>query len=161
MFEEMGTILEEAVEGKQRFSFLYNSPEDKTVSYTMRFLGFEKINPKEVDDFEEVESVEDADYWYLKVEVLNIGQKKIHGFIATSNIVLVDQDECQFEEKTDSHLTYNSEYGRKIGLKRFHTFGEPLLPKIKATGAILFLLPSEEGATFSIKQKEGMMELVP
>lgn len=160
MFEEMDTILEEAVEGKQQFSFLYNSFEDETISYTMRFLGFEKINLKDVDDSKRVESVEGADYWYLKVEVLNIGQKKIESFFVKSNLVLVDQDGCQFEQEDDAHLNYNSEYGKKMGLQRFYTSGAYLLPKIKATGSIMFLLPSEEGAVFSIKQKQGMMELL-
>ncbi len=129
------------------------SDHEQGVDLRIKVTSFEKIDMSEVDDPEELESMDDGIYWIMHVEVVNLMKVQIRPRESTDSIVLVDQDGFTFATAEDSHLVSYSEYAKKSSLERLSS--TELRPKIKARGAIAFLLPDDDFAKYSISVDEG------
>ena len=70
-------------------------------------------------------------------------------------ILLVDQNDFQFNVIENNHLCCFSEFSKKAGLNRF--FGKHLIPKTKIVGAISFRLPDEDEAEYSLAMVKGVV----
>ena len=142
-----------------RFSndgYLRKWSPDEPRDFRVRVLEFYKIDLAEVDDPEEVDvSHENASWWMLKLEVVSLCKRKIFTSDFYELALLVDQDNFGFNCLIESHL-YSSEFGKKTGLYRF--WRERLFPKIKAVGALTFLLPDDEEAQYSLSMDNGKVE---
>lgn len=142
-----------------RFSnagYLREYSVDKPRDFRVRVLGFSKINIAEIDDPEELDvSQSNASRWMLKLEVVSLCKRQISTSDFNKLVLLVDQDDFGFNYLLEPHL-YCSEFGKRTGLGRF--YGGGLFPKIKAVGALAFLLPDDEEAQYCLSMENGKVE---
>ena len=128
--------------------YKYSSDEELT-KFRIKILSFQKLDLSQVDNPERIDIKDDGTMiWIMYLEVINLTTKAIYPTDGPSQIILIDQDGFKFEDFGDSHLRCYSEFAERSKLKRF--FAEKLIPKIKATGAILFQLPDDDEAKYSI-----------
>ena len=131
--------------------------EKNEVRFKMRVLLFEKVNLAEVDDPHEVKiDSSSGNYWILKIEIVSLTKRTISSGYVTRTITLVDQDEFHFNDVDDNHLCCFSDYATTSGLKRL--YGVDLIPKIKVVGAIIFFLPDDDEAEYSLTIDKGNIE---
>ena len=93
--------------------------------------------------------------WVLSIEVVNLTKTPMRAPRIKRSIRLVDKDGFEFEP-FKTHLEY---YSKCTGLERFTDHSPALSPKIKASGAILFVLPDEEN-TYYLTIKDGSIRNV-
>ena len=130
---------------------------DTEIDFRIRFLSFERITLELVDDPDKIEeNLGDGILWLLRGEVISLYKKKIDACDISSNIILVDQDDFEFETITDWHLTGDSEYAKWTGLNAFSQ-GD-LVPKIRMKGALLFLLPDDNEAEYFLSVQGGKIQ---
>jgi len=117
----------------------------------LRVVAFERKSVEEIVEVPlDMEFRVEGVLWVLSIEVVNLSKTPMRASRIKRSIRLVDKDGFEFEP-FKTHLEY---YSKCAGLERF-TDGSPALsPKIKASGAILFVLPDEEN-TYYLTIKDG------
>lgn len=129
--------------------------------FKIRISSFYKVRKEELlqihQKLPEIKS-EDGVLWVLKIEVVNLTKKSFYSFIVRNSLILVDQDDFQFEMYQNYHLL-DSEFGIYTGLNRFQSWtSDPnLQPKIKASGALACFLPDDDLASYYLSVKEKYM----
>lgn len=119
-----------------------NGWAENDVFFKIKIIDFEKIKLEEVDDLEKVAFDKDESVlWILRLEIINMSKKTISAGGIASTILLVDDDDFAFDCFTDSHLLCSSEYGKNSGIQSVYL--NKLKPKIKAKGAIPYILPDQ------------------
>ena len=126
---------------------------DEEIHFKLKVLSFEKINMEEVDEPHKIK-LDEGVLWLMKIEVVNLEKEEVSPFDITYRILLIDQDGFKFREAFDRHLQQESRYGEINGLSRF-AGGPDLKPKIKAKGAIAFLLPDDDDAEYFLSIEYG------
>lgn len=124
----------------------------KEFFFRLRTISFEKILTSAIDKRTEGK-LDDGILWLMRIEVININKKPLNAYDITCGVVLLDQDDCIFHALDGLSSMYGG-LSMSIGLLRFETSSNPpLQPKIKAVGAIAFLLPDDDQAEyfFSVK----------
>jgi hypothetical protein len=120
----------------------YDGHYDK-YSFRIKILSFEKVNMSEIDNPEEINlDIEGGVLWIMKLQIINLNREKegiIDGLIQIS-----DEENYEFESVSDKHLCCFSKYAEASGLKRLYAKWDIYMPKIKYSGALLYLLPDEE-----------------
>lgn len=125
----------------------------------MKVLSFQKLNLLEVDDPEKIDFIaENKILWIMDIEVVSFSKSPISTVEMNGQLFLINQNGIKFQVYRDIHLGYNSEFSKKKRLRRF--CGETLNPKIKAIGAILFQLPDDIEAEYSISIRRGSIKEV-
>jgi hypothetical protein len=131
-----------------------NKSDDEEVNFRARFRSFEKVNLNEVDNPHLVDTDIFRGILYLmELDIVNLYKKSVNSSTMGHNIVLVDQDDFEFNIFSDSHLCLFSEFARITLLSRFH--GGNMIPKIMASGSFVYLVPDDDGAEYSISIEEG------
>lgn len=127
---------------------------DQLKEFRVRAIDFSEINLNEVDSPELVDvSHADASWWMLKLEVISLCKKQISTREFNEIIVIIDQDDFQFNYVREDHLCFDSDFSQKNGFRRL--FGQDLFPKIKAVGALTFLLPNDDEAQYYLSMENG------
>lgn len=127
---------------------------DELIKFRLKVNSFRKITLLEIDNPEDMTSHDpNSILWLAQIEVINLTKSPIHPNKGPNVLFLVDNDEFCFPVFKDDHLHCYSEYSDKTKLNRF--FIGDLLPKIKAVGSIVFQLPDDDDAIYSIGFKEG------
>lgn len=129
----------------------YCEPYD--YSFRIRLISFEKILYSSIDDPLKMEIVLDEGVlWLLKCEVVNLSRTKFYGRFIQDWIRLHDQDDFIFDASRDKHLTEHSRFSMQTGIDLFsgsnRAYRAPLLPQIKAVGALVFLLPHDDQSKY-------------
>lgn len=125
-------------------------------SFRIRVMDFIKVNLKQIDDPQEIDPKYDltaGDFWLLKIEVVNFCKKEFGGEMVKKNVFLIDNDDFEFQVIEDNHLWLMSDFAVKSGLKTF--FSINYIPKIKHSGSLLFFLPRDDSAEYSISVTGG------
>ena len=118
----------------------YDSDYNRYIFKT-RIISFEKVNFSEVDSPDNIsQDLEGGVLWIMKLQIINLNKEEV-GVIG-GLIRIVDEDDYDFSNVYDYHLCCWSEYAHSSGLKKL--YGKYYIPKIKYTGALLYLLPDEE-----------------
>ncbi len=137
-------------------AWLHCSSDDDSVQFRLRVLSFGKLNLSEVDNPQDIQQNDgNAKWWLMRIEVVSLCKRNIYAYKVCGKVLLIDQDEFEFSVIQDSHLCYNSNFGTEVGLNRF--YGKDLIPKIKAVGAISFLLPDDDDAQYSLSIENGIV----
>lgn len=129
------------------------SSDDELTQFRIKILSYKKLDFSQVDNPERINFKDEGTIiWIMDLEVINLTKEAISPIYGPGSIVLVDQDGFKFEYFNDDHLQLYSRFAIESKLMRF--FAQKLIPKIKATGAILFQLPDDDDeAVYSISLK--------
>lgn len=129
---------------------------DGGVKLKLRLLKFNKINPKDVEDYNSLDFINDTgELWLLRIDIINIHKTTLPSDVPTKCLFLYDQDDCEFEPVMK--LNY-SDYGKKEGIIRYVWNQSALQPKIKTSGAFAFFLPNDVEAEYYISTKFGTIQ---
>jgi hypothetical protein len=133
---------------------------DKHFDFRLKLLSFDKINLSHVDDVNEIKEFHSAQgyLWLMRLQIVNLNKMEVASGYITGSILIVDQDDFEFSEFDDFHLTLKSNFAKKSGLKNFG--GLFFRPKIKYTGAIAFFLPKDEEIEYYISVLDGDIQEV-
>lgn len=123
----------------------------ETFEFRIKINSFRKLLLSEIDNPEEIKEMDYGSIlWLMQIEFVNLTKRPVEPSVLRP-IILVDQDGFSFNLFEDSHLESNSEFSKTSGMARFCY--QELIPKIKAVGAIAFLLPDDDDAEYSISIK--------
>jgi hypothetical protein len=127
------------------------------VKMEMKIVSFSKI---EADLYDEIEVPDDMDDGVLRIinlDVINLSKKPVNQFTVINNLILVDEDGYEYDCFYDSDLYFRSNFAINVNLPRFTGWSsiQPLRPKIKANGSILFLLPHGQNNFFLTVKEIG------
>lgn len=130
------------------------------IQFRIKVLSFRKLNLSEVDNPERIDfRDEHTIVWIMDLEVVNLTKERIRaGDDALCKLIIVDQDGFNFYTFHDSHLCCSSDFAKTSKTYRF--YAEYLIPKIKAVGAMPFLLPDDDEAVYSISIRGGSVKKV-
>ncbi len=135
-------------------AWLHFCSDDEIVQCRLKAVSFRKLSLSEVDNPLEIkQGTANASWWIMEVEVVSLVKRKIQPEVFIDKILLVDQDDFEFNVTKNLHLWCFSDFSDVSGLRRF--FGRDLIPKTKATGAIAFLLPDDDDAEYSFSMEDG------
>lgn len=126
-------------------------------SFRIRILGFIKVKLKQIDNPQEIDPKYDltaGDFWLLKLEVVNFCKKELSAYSVRTSILLIDNDDFEFQIVEENHMCWRSDFADKSGLKTFNLIGG-YIPKIKHSGAFMFFLPRDDGAEYFISVTGG------
>jgi len=127
---------------------------DGVYKFRLKINSFRKLDLSEIDNPEEIVNLDvNATLWIMSIELINLTKKPIHPRYGPPMLILVDQDDFSFHLFEDYHLENGSDFSSKSGMKRFYT--AELIPKVKVIGSIVFQLPDDEEAIYSIGIKEN------
>lgn len=130
------------------------SDNEKLFQFRIKILSFRKVKLTEIDRPENISNFDlAATIWIIEIEVINLIKEALSPSYSTDKIILIDQDGFKFHVFHDRYLRCWSDFAEKSKLIRF--YGSDLIPKIKAVGAIPFLLPIDDEAEYSIAIKDG------
>jgi len=113
------------------------------VNFRLKVMAFDRTSVEELggwppgDREDPIEGI----LWLLSVEVVNLCKTPQRVWEIKRTIKVVDEDGYEFEP-----FCSNLDNNKNTGLYRFsgNYDAQPFLPKIKASGAIEFVLPDEE-----------------
>lgn len=129
-------------------------------SFRFRVLSFGKINKDEIidpdEDIKKRRSFDEGVYWLLKIEFVNLDKESLSTDYVNELIILIDQDDFIFDAV---RIANDSQYYTS-GLARFNINFPGLLPKIKVTGVLAFILPDEDGAEYYLSVPGGNIQEV-
>jgi len=128
---------------------------EEEISFRLRILAFRRTTIEEIDESLINEVVIEGILWLMSVEVINLCKKPIDAWKLRDTLVLIDEDEYEFEYFSNSDLDQDED----SGLHRFSGWSSntSLSPKIKAVGAIPFVLPDEEN-NYYLMIKDGQIQ---
>ncbi len=119
--------------------------QHKEHSFRFRVLSFNRVNLEDVDHPEDISlNTDGGSLWIMKLQLINLNKTEegvTHGLIH-----IVDNDGYNFPTFEDIHIRFDSNYAKVSGLRDL--FGKSYIPKIKYTGALVYLLPDEETEYF-------------
>ncbi|MHB8882964.1 MAG: hypothetical protein ACYC69_15830 [Thermodesulfovibrionales bacterium] len=125
-------------------------------TFRFRIDSFDRVNLAEVDNPKNINlDLSGGILWLMKAQLINLNKQGESTLPFLINIV--DSDDYWFKKINDDHLEFNSIYAKSSGLNNF--FGKSYIPKIKYTGALLFLLPDEAQEYFVSVLGGNMMEV--
>jgi hypothetical protein len=121
----------------------------KVNQFRLKIRSFEKIDLIDIDEPEEIVDFDgNGDLWLMEIEIINLNKEPTDTRDSVRKLKLIDNDGFEFPKFNDNHLEYLSKFSRTKGLDRF--WSTTLLPKIKASGSIIFHLPEDEDAEYFI-----------
>lgn len=132
---------------------------DGDLLFRLRPTSFKLVPFSAIDDPHNLRTCEGV-LWILKIEVVNLCKTQFPASYLRCSVVLIDKDEFIFNTWNDAHLTYLSDFSKQSGLIRFSDLDQPLSPKIKASGAISFLLPDDDHADYFLSVVGGNIQSV-
>lgn len=119
--------------------------QHKEHSFRFRVLSFDRVNLEQIDHPENINlKIDGGILWIMKLQLINLNRTE-EG-ITEGLIHIVDNEDYNFPIAHDDHLQCYSNYAEVSGLRDL--FGKSYIPKIKYTGALLYLLPEEEAEYF-------------
>lgn len=122
--------------------------------FRLKINSFRKLILSEIDNPEKIDILDkDCTLWIMQIEFINLCLKPISPHYGPVHINVVDQDGFHFNILEDYHLENGSNFSKTSGMVRFHK--ADLIPKIKAVGSIIFQLPNDDEAEYSITLKDG------
>jgi len=122
--------------------------------FRIKINSFRKLSLSEIDNPEKINNLDSsATLWIMAIEFINLTKKPIHPSYGPPSLILVDQDNFSFHLFEDYHLENGSNFSVKTGMNRFHS--AELIPKVKAVGSLIFQLPNDDDATYSISIKDN------
>lgn len=122
--------------------------------FKMKILSFQKLDIMQVDEPEKIKLETGTVIWLMDAEVINISKQPITSSGALNFLNLVNPNGISYRMGFDSHLSATSEFAKRRRLLRFNI--QELIPKIKATGAIIFRLPENEAdVAYSLSMRNG------
>lgn len=122
---------------------------DDDKKFRIRFLGFRKVDLKEIDNIENVDNdlpVEDGKLLLLSTELINLSKEETGSIY----ISLFDDDKCRFDKIECSYLTSNSRFASRNKL-RYVSY----LPKFKYKRDFIYLVPDEESKYYLTTQYDS------
>ena len=132
--------------------------------FRLRPIKFEKILVSEKDNISNLLSnryqMDEGVLWLLKIEVVNLSRTSFCGSGIGFSIALHDQDDFVFYTACEKNLEPYSVFSRASGFSRFYRCRTNLQPKIKAVGAVAFLLPDDDQAEYFLSVKKGSIQAV-
>ncbi len=133
---------------------------DEIIKFRLKVNSFRKLNLKEIDNPQEIEMLEsDAILMLMEVEIINLNKESKNSNDQVESLLLIDQDDFNFTVFSDSHLCWDSNFAKKTRLNRFYS--EQLIPKIKTKGSLVFQLPNDDDAEYSITlENDGTVQEV-
>jgi len=128
---------------------------DNPVKMEMKIISFTKIESALYDEIDVPEDIDDGTLWILNLDVINLNKKPIDQYTIINSLVLFDDDDFEFTAFYNSNA-YITDFAKSVNLPRFSGWSgiQPLRPKIKANGSVLYLLPHEPNHYF-LKAKEN------
>jgi|GraSoiStandDraft_41_1057321.scaffolds.fasta_scaffold2866685_1 hypothetical protein len=141
----------EAINSGAWFHF---SSSDGDMQFRLKVLSFEKLDLSQVDEPQNIDDEETgACWWLMKIEAINLSKQSLFSPLMLREMLLIDQNDFQFNVVQNGHLCCLSEFSKKSGLNRL--FCKNLIPKTKIVGAIPFRLPDEDEAEYSLAMAKG------
>lgn len=132
---------------------------DEPIKFRIKINSFRKLNLSEIDEPENIDNLDSSSIlWIMNIEFINLTKRPIHPSDGPPHLNLVDQDGFAFNILEDYHLESGSRFSKTSGMNRFHS--NELIPKIKAVGSIIFQLPDDDDAEYSIALKNGVVQEV-
>ncbi|OGW54869.1 MAG: hypothetical protein A2Y81_12330 [Nitrospirae bacterium RBG_13_43_8] len=131
---------------------------EETIIFKLRVLSFKKNNLSSIDEPEKL-TLDEGILWLMGIDVISLNKEEAEPSDIHSRVILFDQDGFKFNAIYDQHLNL-SEFGKSVGIKRFTGWSDvpKLKPKIKATGALPFLLPDDDTAEYYISVEGGNIQ---
>jgi len=124
------------------------------IKFRLKVESFRKLNLKEIDNPEHIEMLDsDATLMIMEIEVVNLVKESKNSDDLVGSLILTDQDEFIFPAFSDFYLCWSSNFSKKARLNRFYS--AQLIPKIKTKGSLVFQLPIDDDAQYSISLKNS------
>lgn len=121
--------------------------------FRLKILSFQKLDINQVDEPEKINMENGTTIWLMEAEMINLTKEPISSGVI-GYMDLNNQKGMKYHMSFDSHLLAFSKFGKMKRLNRFNT--QLLIPKIKAVGAIIFRLTSnEDDAVYSLSMRNG------
>lgn len=130
------------------------------IIFKVRILSFERVDVALIDNADKL-SLDEGNLWLMKIEVINIDKEETDPGLINSRLLLIDQDGFKFKALYNQTLNL-SKFGEQTGIKRFTGWSDvsKLKPKIKAVGAVPFLLPGDDEAEYFLSvEGENIQEI--
>lgn len=130
------------------------------LAFKFKILSFEKIPKNIVRDWKKGKKFDEGILWLMEVEVVNLGKEPLDSFTFDTTMILSDQDDCKFKIVSVDYAWTETEYGKKVGICRFSGWNSPtsLSPKVKAAGALPYLLPDDDNAEYDLLMQYGSIQ---
>lgn len=132
------------------------------IHFRLRVLEMGRIDLYDVDRPESIEADLTAGIlWRLVVEVVNTDKSGLVPAQLSAAVKLLDQDECEFDVCTDSHLMQFSDYAKRA--RMLYAVGTNLArlpPKIPTVVGLAFVLPDDDDAEYGVSVTPGVIEEV-
>lgn len=122
---------------------------NESLHFKVRVVAFSQTSAQEIDPDSEEEF--EGDLWLLKIEVVNLDKRPVEVSYVRDVLELEDDEGYVFQPFTATDLDLDRESGL---LRLSGGSGTPLSPKLKASGAVLFVLPQED-SEYSLSIQEG------
>lgn len=129
------------------------------VEFRIKINSFSKIKIKSVDSAKNIDKKYDftqGNFWLLSMDFTSLSKEELREGCFFSEIVVIDQDDFEFNISEDKHLSRDSHFAESSGLKLFYY--NSYIPKVKYTGALPFFLPNEENAEYHIGIRRGEIQ---
>ncbi len=129
--------------------------------FKIRILSFHEVTNNIIEELQREIRFDEGIFWLMGIEVVNLNKIPFSGWHVQNKIILFDQDDFQFITISVSELVV-TKYGERIGIKRFSGWSDVpyLKPKIKAVGALPFLLPDEDESEYFLSVEGGNIQEV-
>ncbi len=129
--------------------------ENELIKFRLKINSFRKVSFSEIDNPEKIENLgKNATLWILKIEIINLTKTPKEIYKIPYSLILVDQDGFSFPQLEGRHIRYDSNFSKISGISKFDSVEADLLPKIKMEGSIIFQLPDDDEAEYSIALKD-------
>jgi hypothetical protein len=124
--------------------------------FRIRFTSFRPVEISEIDEPQRIEgfNIKEGRLWLLSFSVVNLGKEGFSAWDVKTSFLIVDQDNCAFEEAHDTYLSCVSAFSVKTGVRRYSGTAPALPPKMVTEGDALYLLPDEESPQYSLTMKK-------
>ncbi|TXD84101.1 hypothetical protein ESY86_10625 [Subsaximicrobium wynnwilliamsii] len=127
---------------------------DRLIKFRLKISSFRKLVLTEIDNPDKIGTIDEgAMLWLMQIEFINLTKDPIHPRYGPPYLLLIDQDGFRFHIFEDGHLESGSQFSKTSGMHRFGY--TELIPKIKAVGSIVFQLPDDADAEYSISIKNN------
>ena len=134
-----------------------------SIDFRIRVVSFEKIDISVIDEPNKIDlQFELGKLWLLEADVVNLTKKEIGSYPIHASLALFDQEGFEFTPVTDDHLTRESKYCKSKGLNLMNGSSGYncgiFRPKIPVHGSLVFLLPDEDDALYSLSVRNGSIK---
>lgn len=128
---------------------------DQNILFKLKVFSFVKVDLGKIDEPNKLK-LDEGILWAMKIQVINVTKEEIDPGLIKFRVILFDQDDFKFNAVYNDHLNY-SKFGETVGIKRFAGGSDipKLKPKIKAAGALPFLLPDDDVAEYFLSVEGG------